>query len=245
MPLIKASETFDFSSMPVSTDQLEVSAASIVEKARNDANQIIHTALADVHLEVAAIREKARLAGFEAGHSQGFEKGLVEGRAKARESMESELGELRQAWSAMLDDWSDIEHERRKEMSIQVMRLSLAFAEQIVHRTIQHDPDVVIDQIRSALDLAQVPSDLEIVVSEEDRARAHHALPGLLEKFEATGYVSIRSSNEMSQGGCILRMRGGEIDASLEVQLERLVEAMLPERAAQNTENKQFGDEAA
>jgi len=121
----------------------------------------------------------------------------------------------------------------------------LAFAERIIHRKVAHDPEVVIDQLRHAMDLAQSPSDLEIVVSESDRERVHQALPGLLEKFESAGYVTIQTSESMSPGGCLLRMRGGEIDSSLEVQLERLVAAMIPEIGIDHPISVQIEDEAA
>lgn len=245
MPLIKANETIDLSSQMHSSEQVEACAQSIVDRARNDANRIIGTALENVRNEVSDIREKARLEGLEAGHSQGYQQGLQEGRDTAEKAMSAELQSLRQTWFDLIDEWKRLEKGRRDASSVQAMKLALAFAERIIHRKVEHDPEVVIDQLRHALDLAQSPSDLEIVVSESDRERVHQALPGLLEKFESAGYVTIQTSESMSSGGCILRMRGGEIDSSLEVQLERLVVAMIPEIAIDHPISVQIEDEAA
>ena len=245
MPLIKANETIDLSSQQQSSEQVESCAQSIVDRARNDANRIIGAALENVRNEVSDIREKARLEGLEAGHAQGYAKGLEEGRATAEKARSSELQSLRQAWFDLLDEWNRTEKERRDVSSVQAMKLALAFAERIIHRKVAHDPEVVVDQLRHAMDLAQSPSDLEIVVSESDRERVHQALPGLLEKFESAGYVTIQTSESMSPGGCLLRMRGGEIDSSLEVQLERLVVAMIPEMGIEHPISVQIEDEAA
>ena len=136
MPLIKANETIDLSSQVHSSDQVEASAQSIVDRARNDANRIIGAALESVQNEVAEIREKARLAGLEAGHALGYQQGLEEGRAAAEEAMSAELQSLCKTWFDLIDEWQQAEKERRDVAAVQVMQLSLAFAERIIHRQV-------------------------------------------------------------------------------------------------------------
>lgn len=245
MPLIKANETMDLTSQSRSSEYVEASTVSMVDRARNDANRIIGTALENVQNEVAGIREKARLEGLEAGRAEGYQQGIQEGREKAEQAMSTELKALRQTWFELLDEWQRMEVDRRDECAVQAMQLALAFAERIIHRKVEHDPEIVVDQLRQALDLAQSPSDMEIVVSESDRERVHHALPGLLERIENAGYVSIKTCESMSPGGCLLRMRGGEIDSSLEVQLERLVVAMIPDTGTVDMTRIQIEEEAA
>ena len=245
MPLIKASETIDLSSTSHTAEYVESNASNIIDRARDDATRIIATAIDSVRSEVDQIRESARLEGFEAGREEGYQQGLSEGRAHGEKTMIAELQALRQTWFDLLSQWERTERERRDQASIQAMQLAIAFAERIIHRKVEQDPEVVVDQLRHALDLAQTPSDLEILVSESDRERVHQALPGLLEKFESAGYVSIQTSDSMSAGGCVLRMRGGEIDSSIELQLERLVAAMIPEIGADHPISVQFEEEAA
>ena len=122
--------------------------------------------------------------------------------------------------------------------------MSLYLSERIVHRQVKQDPSIVIEQIRRALELAQSPADLEIVVADSDQHRVHKALPGLLERFENTGYVSIRASEDMAPGGCLVQMRGGEVDASLEVQLQRLTEAILPGEHSSHLDDMAEGEAA-
>ena len=245
MTLIKASETIDLSSSSRTPEHIEANVSNIVDRARNDATRIIATALDGVRGQVDQIREAARQEGLEAGRERGYQQGLAEGRAAGEKAMASDLQSLRQTWFDLLSNWEQTERERRDTSSMQAMKLALAFAERIIHRKVDHDPEVVVDQLRHVLDLAQSPSDLEIIVSESDRERVHQALPGLLEKFESAGYVTIQTSDSMSAGGCVLRMRGGEIDSSIELQLERLVAAMIPEVGVDHAISVQIEEEAA
>ncbi len=228
MPLIKARDTADLTSQLPTQGHMEASVTIIIERARQDASRIIASALEESRAVAAEIHENARREGYEAGLLAGRETGRLEGSQEAREEMRSQLEHLVESWSSLLEKWSDAEAARLDETARLSLRMSLALSERLVHRQVEVDPSVVIDQIRNALELAQSPADLEIVVADSDRHRVHKALPGLLERFENMGYVSIRGSDTMAAGGCQLQMRGGEVDASLESQLQRLAEAILP-----------------
>ena len=200
----------------------------IIERARQDASRIIALALDEARSTVEEIHETARQEGFKTGHDEGLVQGRNEGHVEARDAMRQQLETLHASWSTLLDSWEQTESTRRGQATKHALEMALALSERITHRQVKHDPEIVIEQLRQALELAQSPADLEILVAESDRHRVHKALPGLLERFENTGYVSIRTCEDMAPGGCCLRMRGGEVDASLEVQLQRLAEAILP-----------------
>ena len=228
MPLIKLQASEDIAAQDPTLESIESRASRIVQQARVDASRILAKAVEEAQAQAHVIHEAARREGHEAGRAEGYSAGEKVGRTEAEAGMREQLETLHAAWTNLLDEWSQLESERRVETSRQALTLAMKLGERVVHRQVEVDPMVVIDQVRLALDMAQLPSDLEIIVSEVDRRRVHHALPGLLERFESVGYVSIKACGDMKPGGCRLQMRGGEIDARLETQLERLGEAILP-----------------
>jgi len=228
MPLIKARDTAELSSQLPTHGHVEVSVTTIIERARHDASRIIASALEESRSAAQEIRESARRDGFEAGFQEGRVAGQTEGSREAREEMSGELAVLLESWSTLLEQWSVVESQRLEEVARLSLKMAVALSERIVHRQVAVNPTVVVDQIQKALELAQSPADLEILVADSDRHRVHKALPGLLERFENTGYVSIRGVEDMAPGGCQLQMRGGEVDASIESQLKRLADAILP-----------------
>ena len=228
MPLIKLQAGEDITTQDPTLESVEARAAKIVEQARVDASRILAAAVEEAKSQAHEILEIARKEGHEAGRSEGYAAGEEIGRKEAEAGMRQQFETLHESWTKLLDEWSRLESERRAETSNQALKMAIKLGERVVHRQIEIDPMVVVDQVRLALDMAQAPSDLEIVVAEVDRRRVHHALPGLLERFDTVGYVSIKACGEMKPGGCRLQMRGGEIDARLETQLERLSAAILP-----------------
>ncbi|MCH2132356.1 MAG: hypothetical protein MK116_01275 [Phycisphaerales bacterium] len=228
MPVIKSNDSDGLSSQGLSLECVESRARAIIEKARGDAARVLQSAVATARAQADEIREQARQEGFETGQAEGLARGQEAGQAEAHAAMREQLESLVSSWTTLLDDWTLHEQEVRQDAARRVLDLAVSLSERLVHRHVEVDPSIVVDQLRQALDLAQSPADLEIIVAESDRQRVHHALPGLLERFDAIGYVSIRACPEMAAGGCRLQMRGGEIDASLEVQLQRLTDAILP-----------------
>ncbi|MEE2906308.1 MAG: FliH/SctL family protein [Planctomycetota bacterium] len=228
MPLIKARDTRELASPMPSIDRVESSASVIIERARQDASRIIALALEEARSGARDIQETARQQGYEQGHQEGVNQGHAEGQAAAQEAMQQQLKTLHNNWSKLLVTWEQTESKRLDQAARLALEMAMSLGACIVHRQVAQNPEIVVEQLRRALELAQSPSDLEILVAESDRPRVHQALPGLLERFENTGFVSIRACADMAPGGCRLMMRGGEVDASLEVQLQRLTEAIMP-----------------
>ena len=228
MPLIKLQSGDDIAVQDPTLESIESRASRIVQQARVDAGRILTKAVEEAQSHAQVIHEAARQEGHEAGRAEGYRAGEEIGRREAEAGMREQLETLHATWSNLLDEWIELESARRMETSRQALVMAIKLGERVVHRQVDIDPMVVIDQVRLALDMTLSPTDLEIVVAEVDRTRVHHALPGLLERFQSVGYVSIKGCEIMKPGGCRLQMRGGEIDARLETQLERLGEAILP-----------------
>jgi flagellar biosynthesis/type III secretory pathway protein FliH len=90
--------------------------------------------------------------------------------------------------------------------------------------------------VRSVLATVIRPTEAVLAVSPEDRPLVDAALGGLIAQFPAIRNVSLQDDPRLARGSCVARMRdpetaglgGGEVDASLQTQLDRIVAVLLP-----------------
>jgi flagellar assembly protein FliH len=149
--------------------------------------------------------------------SQGEAEGRAEGLTAAHHEVESVLEALRQA----LADVAQTRAELIAALEQDAVALAFRLGEQILAGVIDVKPEVVIDVARNALrrvtDRRRVilvvnPADLEIVA---DSVKALQAELGGIE------HCDVQADRRITRGGAILRTDAGEIDVTVESQLER------------------------
>ncbi|HVU64280.1 MAG TPA: FliH/SctL family protein [Phycisphaerales bacterium] len=218
---------------------------------RRQGEEIVRQARVEGARIVAAAREErvrvlagAREEGFAAGREQGVAQGRAEGREEAIKATLVEhrerLAKIESAWLAAVGDF-----EARREDLVQgamrdVVRLAVGIAERIVKRSVSLDPSVVADQVGAALAVVVRPTEVVVRINPEDRAVVTAALPRLMGAMPAVKHAEIVEDAGVERGGCVVGTKvdsagtdaggwgGGEIDARLGVQLDRIVETLLP-----------------
>ncbi|MBL4575437.1 MAG: hypothetical protein JKY51_04960 [Opitutaceae bacterium] len=205
----------------------EDKAASIVTEAERKAK----TLLAD-----------AAKGGFEEGKASGFEHGMIEGqkqgKAQAFEEAREQLAQLQAAWSDVAQQWDEQTKGLVIEARQAVAEFALKMAERLVHRVIEVDPSVVVDQVAGALALVLRPMDVSVRVSPSDLAVISEALPQLLAEFDHLEHIHLAEDPQVSPGGCLVSYGQGQIDATIETQIRRVVDLILP--ADTDTEPEQI-----
>jgi flagellar assembly protein FliH len=111
-----------------------------------------------------------------------------------------------------------------------VLALAISIAERVIKRRIEIDPALVADQLAAALALTVSPSRLAIRTSPDDLETAKTILPTLLHRFTESPNITIEPDPALSRGSVTLRTDKGEVDATIETQLDRIVEVILPAR---------------
>src|SRR5690606_18935682 len=119
----------------------------------------------------------------------------------------------------------DLEREAKQ----MVIEFALKVAEKLVHRVIEVDPSVVTDQVAGAL--AHVLRPLEVIVrlNPEDQPILQEALPDLMDEFQRLEHVKLVEDAEVTRGGCVVTYGEGEIDATIETQIRRVIDLILPD----------------
>lgn len=109
-----------------------------------------------------------------------------------------------------------------------VIELALRLAEKIIHRQLLVDRHVIIDQVTAALKSLTGATNLSIHINPEDRPVMTEVMPELHETFSQYKHMRIVDDANIGRGGCILIHEHGRLNATLETQLSRAVELLLP-----------------
>jgi flagellar assembly protein FliH len=234
MSVIKASNSIGFTKDAVVLDlgDLGRQAARLRMVAEDKAASIVTEAERRAKELIAGAEE----VGFEQGKIAGYEKGLEEGRERGRqealEESREQFAQLHAAWSDVAVQWDG----QTKDMAIEarqvVAEFALKMAERLVHRVIEVDPTVVVDQVAGALSLVLKPMDVSIRVNPSDIPVLSEALPQLLAEFDHLEHIHLTEDAQVGPGGCVVSYGQGQIDATIQKQINRVVDLILPANTA-------------
>lgn len=182
----------------------------------------------------ARLIEGAAEEGRRAGYLKGFDEGRAAGVAEGRESTVAErresLAGVERAWSAALADFDARREELLTAARTDLLRLAVRAAELVTRRAIDLQGSAAQAQLEAVLALLVAPTKLVIRVHPRDETVFREALPALAGRFESTAHALIVADESLVPGSCVATTPdGGEIDASIGTQLDRIVAALLPD----------------
>jgi len=199
------------------------------EQARRDAERITKDAEQRAQQLIDGAEAKGHEQGYNAGYEEGLEKGREQGRAEALEQMQAQLQQLSDAWTNAAQQWQQQCDQLEREAQQGVLELAVKVAQKLVHRTVELDETVVVDQVSSALSHVLRPLDVTVRINPDDRPVLEQALPQLEQQFSHLPRIALADDQSLERGGCVLSFGQGQVDASLETQVSRIVRAMLPD----------------
>ncbi len=217
---------------------------AILERARAEAKQIKQRGQAEADQLVAEASDK--------GYQQGYDKGLAEGRSVGEQSAREEtiaeyrqkLDQLLENWQAAVSQWDADRQHLLMQGREEVLTLAMAIAEKVVYRVVDIDPTVIQDQVAEALQLITRPSSVAVTIHPDDRPAVEDVLPELLQNIRQCREATLVEDPSMTRGGCVVSTEGGQIDARIEQQIDRIVDTLLPTGTNETEAAKTVGDEA-
>jgi flagellar assembly protein FliH len=200
----------------------------IVAAAQAKADQIVAQSQQQAEKDVVAIRERVLAEARSQGLAQGLEEGREEGHAEALAEARQKLREVEQRWAEVAGQWEAARDAMERQCRQSVLELGLALGEKLVQRIIEVDPTVIVDQLGAALEHVLKPLEVTVQIHADDRPVLEEALPGLLGRFSHLKGIHLKDEPSVGRGGCQLRFGQGSIDATVQTQLRRIVELLLP-----------------
>jgi flagellar biosynthesis/type III secretory pathway protein FliH len=206
--VIKAEEAGNFSQgIAFNFEDVAQSASAFVARAKSQAQQ-----------EATTIRQQAEQEGKRTAQQQ-LDK-LIDERLGKR--VESLLPVVRETVK-------QIELERHTwlgEWEQNLIRLSVAIAERIVRRELSTRPEISLDWIREAMELAKGSPEVRLHLNPADQQAWGGEISQLTKEFAKLATTEVVPDSSVSRGGCRIETRYGSIDQQLEAQLDRIREEL-------------------
>ncbi len=207
-------------------------AQALERRAVEQANQIVERAQHDRRRLISSATAEGRAAGHAEGLAQGDAEGRVAGHAEALRDAAARFDELARAWDAALQKFESEREEMLQGARADTLAFAAAVALRITRRVIALDSTVVADVLAAALALTIKPTRLVIEVNPEDHTAATEAAPALLARFARSAHAELRAADSLTRGSVLVRTDEGVIDATVETQIQRILDASLPDRSA-------------
>jgi flagellar assembly protein FliH len=174
--------------------------------------------IAEARREAERLRREAALEGLREGERAAQEELLRRHEerwatlAPALERLVEEMGRTRQAWLA---------HWERAAVS-----LAMAIARRVLRRELAARPEVSLELVREALELAVGNDRVRVLLSPADHASLGARVADLAAQLGGLGPVEVVADAAISPGGCRVETRFGLIDQQIESQLARIEEEL-------------------
>ncbi len=173
--------------------------------------------LAAARLQAAEIREQARSEGLAAGRREGIEQGRGEVANAAAALMEAfrGVGEVRDQTAAAVER--------------DAVELALLLAGKVIVATLQIRPELVVEVVQGALRRVAGQRRISLIVNPADLETVRAALGDLQSQSAAVEQWDLQPDARVPAGGALVRTAEGEVDVTVETQLERAREVVAAE----------------
>ena len=199
--------------------------------------------LARARAEAASILDDAQRRGQELaeqakqrGHAQGHQAGLVEGRragheqglAEARDRFGRDQEKLLAALTGLFDDFDQQKRRMLSQAHKDLVRLALAIAGRVVKRVVAAEPEVAASNVREAVALVNSSSDVVVQVYPAELESVQRFCQQWAEQTGRLDHVRVVADESIDRGGCVIRTDSGQVDATVQGQLDRIAEQLVP-----------------
>ncbi len=233
MPLIKATSSLAANARPFSMADIEAYARKLLLKARQDADQLLAAAQAEAEQLKVQVTAQARIEGLAQGKKEGLAQGRAEGtkagKAEAFDAEKTTIVELMETLKSTIASLEQVQNGAADRAEAEVLPLALTIARKVTKRMGALDPRVVEANAREAIRLVLSRHDVRVAIHPSQKQLMEEIAQRLQVDWPQLERVTVLEDANITPGGCRVTMAGGEIDAELDTQLDRLARELVPE----------------
>jgi flagellar biosynthesis/type III secretory pathway protein FliH len=171
--------------------------------------------IAEAQRQADEIRRRAQQAGHEAA--------LLAAAQQNDQKIAQQMQSLLPALQKTIDGLIDVRQAWLRQWEQTAVHLSAKIAERIIRCELSHSPEITVDQVRAALQLAAGSPRLRILLHPDDFAALGNQIDRLVKEIARAAEVEIIPDITVSLGGCRVETHQGLIDQQIETQLQRIV----------------------
>lgn len=166
-------------------------------------------------------QEKATLLereAYEKGFAQGEKDGLELGEKKAIKVIEN--------IENLFIEMSNLKKEILKQYEKEILEQIFAIAKKIIFHHMELDEKAIRDTVLKALNLTVEKSKIILRVNPEDFDYVERLRPEFFTKFKELKSIMVTSDPSITRGGCFLESPYGDVDATIETQLDKIYQSL-------------------
>jgi flagellar assembly protein FliH len=168
-----------------------------------------------------AFARKIRIA-----EQESYEKGLSDGIRKGRDLEKSVTMQTVQTMSAIVKEMSALKKSTLERMEDEIVQLSLAVAEKVIHLEAATNREVIRGVLREAIRNIGDRENMKIRVHPQDFHFMMEIKSDFLQSFDGIRNVTFAEDESIQRGGAIIETVCGEVDARLDQQYHEIKAAM-------------------
>ncbi len=182
-------------------------------------------------LEADGFTKNSVVATSAAGTSTGYsakdvEDAYARGRREGLENADQNLETAAQALATAAEEISRVRESLAKNSGQDMLRLVMAVSEQIIRREVAADPKIILTIIETALQSSVRSDQYRIRINPADLENVTAQKPLFLASISGLKNLSIEADAAISPGGCRIDSDLGDVDATIETQLEAIHQAL-------------------
>jgi flagellar assembly protein FliH len=188
-------------------------------------------------LGTAAGRDDGYQAGFQEGYSEGRQAGYQEAHKDERARIAAEAAPLALTLEGLVRQIEMRRKTVRREATAELLPLALEIAKKVVKREVRECPEVVVHNVRKAIDLAFRRTGLTVQVHPEDARLVERYAPEIFGCFAGLTGAVVTPAEDVGRGGCRVISGSGTVDLRIEAQLELIEQALFGRLAEDGPED--------
>jgi flagellar assembly protein FliH len=205
---------------------LERQGQAIIERARAEAREIVAAA----RREALAVSQRERHKGHDEGLAQGRAAGLEQIRAEAHadavREAQQEVASFAHSLSSALAEFEQSKRSLLAAAESGIIELALRIAQRVCKLEAGASTAAALANARTLLEMAEHAEDVELCFHPAEFELLQEMGPELAAAAQRCAHAQLVADETVERGGCRLRSRAGQIDAGIEVQLQRIAEAL-------------------
>jgi flagellar assembly protein FliH len=151
-----------------------------------------------------------------------YDRGLSDGILQGMELQKSESFKTIQAMTGIVKDVSELKKNILDHAEEQIIQLSLAIAEKVIHHEVTTNREVIRNVLREAIKNIVDRENMKIRVHPHDFRYMMEIKSDFLQKFDGIRNIVFEEDEAVLRGGAIIETLFGEVDARLDQQYHEI-----------------------
>jgi flagellar assembly protein FliH len=201
-------------------------ASEVVLEARKTAARIKTEARADAEVAKRQAREQGYNEGFAEGQAHGIQDGARTATDQARASVDDRARELADQAMSILVALKESGERQYQHSADEVLSFAIDLSTKIVGRLARCDISVARGNLIKAMKLAHAEGEIIVSVNPGQLQALARDFAEFVETIDASGRAKLVADTRIAPGGVKITTAKGVIDATVEMQLDKVVSAL-------------------